>query len=257
MKTQFDLKGKRALVTGGASGIGLGTVLAFLRCGARVAINDLAESSSMIEVTERLCMEGYDVIAAPGNVGSPDDAPRMVDDVVKKLGGLDYLVNNAATPGTTSTIKPSDFDQQDEEFWNLLLNVNLIGPFRCTKAAAQALQDSNGSIVNTSSISAHGGGGSSSVYCATKAGLVTLTKEWARALAPRVRVNAIAPGFVDSNWMCRFDDDEKFQSGSLEDVPLGRIGSPEDYGEVILFLAAGAEYITGQTISVDGGMLFN
>lgn len=101
--------------------------------------------------------------------------------------------------------------------------------------------------MNTASISAHGGGGSSSVYCATKAGLVSLTREWARALAPEVRVNAIAPGVVNSDWMCRFGDD-------TFEVPLGRAGEPEDYGDVILYLAAGADYVTGQTLNVDGGL---
>lgn len=253
MKAHYDLKGKRALVTGGASGIGLGTVEAFLRCGATVAINDLPGSQQLTDVVERLQGEGHNVVAAPGNVGDPDDAPRMVSDAIAALGGLDYLVNNAATPATKSPIPPSDFDRQDEAFWNLLLNVNLIGPFRCTKAAASALKESSGSIVNTASISAFGGGGSSSVYCATKAGLVNLTQEWARALAPDVRVNAIAPGAVDSAWMCRFEEEGGFDD--TEVIPLGRVGSPEDYGEAILFLAAGADYVTGQTLNVDGGLM--
>jgi len=254
MKIHFNLEGKRALVTGGASGIGLATVMSFLRCGARVAINDIEESPHFSDVIERLRADGHEVVAAPGNIGLPEEAPRMVEGAIEALGGLDFLVNNAATPGTTRTIPPSDFDRQDEDFWNLLLNVNLLGPFRCVKAATDALRESSGSIVNTASVSVFGGGGSSSVYCATKAGLVTLTREWARGLAPRVRVNAVAPGYVDSNWMCRFDDGEKFQAGTTKDVPLGRVGTPEDYAEVILFLSAGADYITGQTLVVDGGM---
>jgi 3-oxoacyl-[acyl-carrier protein] reductase len=254
MKANFDLKGKRALVTGGASGIGLGTVLAFSRCGAKVAINDLPDSQQLTEVVERLRAEGNDVVAAPGNIGDPADASRMVCEAIEALGSLDYLVNNAATPGTASTIPASDFGRQDEDFWNLLLNVNLIGPFRCTKAAASALKASSGSVVNTTSISAFGGGGSSSVYCATKAGLTLLTKEWARALAPHVRVNAVAPGYVDSNWMCRFSDEANESFKKSENIPLGRVGSPEDYGESILILAAGADYVTGQTLNVDGGL---
>ncbi len=255
MLAHFDLKGKRALVTGGASGIGLGAVKAFLRCGASVAINDLPGSAKLAQVVDELTGAGHQVIAAPGNVGDPEDAPRMTVAAIDGLGGLDYLVNNAGTPGTTSPIPPSDFDRLDEAFWSLLLNVNLIGPFRCTKAAAAALKASRGAIVNTASISAHGRGGSSSVYTATKAGLVNLTKEWARALAPEVRVNAIAPGRVDSGWMCRFPD----QDGAADDdvrekIPLQRVGSPSDYGEAILFLCAGADYVTGQTLNVDGGV---
>lgn len=228
--------------------------MAFLRCGARVAINDLPGQKPDGTV-QSLCAEGHDVIAAPGNIGDADDAPRMVGETIDFLGGLDYLINNAATPGTTRAIPPSDFERQDEAFWDLLLNVNLTGPFRCTKAAANALKTSGGAIVNTASIAAHGGGGSSSVYCATKAGLISLTREWARALAPQVRVNAIAPGYVDSDWMCRFSDGENNTFTSVDAVPLRRVGSPDDYGDAILYLAAGADYVTGQTLNVDGGLM--
>lgn len=251
MRASYDLQGRKALVTGGASGIGLGAVEAFLRCGASVAVNDLPTSPRLAEEIERLKSAGHDVVAAPGDVGDADDAPRMVRDAAKALDGLDYLINNAGTPGTKLPIPAANFDAQDEAFWDKLLNVNLIGPYRCTKAAAPFLKASGGAIVNTASISAHGGGGSSSVYCATKAGLVNLTKEWARALAPDVRVNAIAPGAVDSPWECRFPD----MFADIETiVPLKRVGSPDDYGDTILFLSAGADYVTGQTLNVDGGL---
>ena len=106
--------------------------------------------------------------------------------------------------------------------------------------------------MNTASVSAFGGGGSSSPYCATKAALVALTREWARALAPAVRVNAIAPGLVDSDWMCRFEDTEF----DLEKaVPLQRSGQPDEYAQCIMYLAAGATYMTGQTVVIDGGMM--
>lgn len=251
MRASYDLQGRKALVTGGASGIGLGAVEAFLRCGASVAINDLPGSPNLAEQVERLRDSGHDVIAAPGDVGDADDAPRMVAEAAAALDGLDYLVNNAGTPGTRLPIPAEDFDSQDEAFWQKLLNVNLIGPFRCTKAAAPHLKRAHGAIVNTASISGHGGGGSSSVYCATKAGLINLTKEWARALAPDVRVNSVAPGAVESAWECRFPGlDEQIEKS----VPLRRIGTPEDYGDAILYLAAGADYVTGQTLNVDGGL---
>ena len=175
----------------------------------------------------------------------------MVTDAAEAMGGLDYLVNNAGMPGTTKTIAPDNFEAQSEDFWRRLLSVNLIGPFRCTHAAAPYLREARGAVVNTASTGAFSGGGSSAVYCASKAGLVTLTAELARGLAPEVRVNAIAPNLVNSDWECQW------QEGSTEETiaatPLGRVGEPPDYAEVILFLCAGAAYMTGQTIRVDGG----
>ena len=250
MLAHYDLSNKKVLVTGGASGIGLGTVEAFLRCGAAVAINDLP-GEKLDNLVARLTADGHRVVAAPGNVGEADAAADMVAAAIARLDGLDYLINNAGTPGTSTPIPAGDFERQTESFWELLLNVNLLGPFRCTRAAADTLRAARGAVVNTASIAAFGGGGSSSPYCATKAGLVSLTREWARALAPEVRVNAIAPGLVDSDWMCRFDESGL---GATDNIPLQREGTPQDYAEVILFLAAGADYISGQTLTVDGGL---
>jgi len=186
-------------------------------------------------------------------VGDALDAARMVEAAAAAFGGLDYLVNNAGTPGTSTPIPPADFETTTEGFWQKLLSINLIGPFRCTKAAAPHLKAARGAIVNTASISAFGGGGSSSVYCATKAGLVALTREWARALGPEVRVNAVAPGLVEgSNWDCKWTPE--YYARYAEELPLRRAGRPADYAEVILFLCAGAGYMTGQTLVVDGGM---
>lgn len=251
MQQKFDLENHKTLVTGGASGIGLATVKAFLKNGATVAINDLP-GEKFDAVLYELASNGSKVIAAPGDIGDPGAAGEMVNQAISSLGGLNYLINNAGTPATSTPIAPSDFDRQDELLWNRLLNVNLLGPYRCTRAAANSLRQSNGAIVNTASVSAFGRGGSSSPYCATKAALVSITREWSRALAPEVRVNAIAPGLVESDWMCRFDDTE---FDVVNEVPLERQGAPDEYAEFILFLAAGATYMTGQTVIVDGGMM--
>lgn len=248
-----DLAGKRTLVTGAASGIGLATAELFARMGSAVALNDLADNPALAREVERLSAAGLPCVAAPGNVGQPGEVPAMVRGAAEAMGGLDFLVNNAATPGTRQPIPPGDLDAMGEAFWTRLLSVNLVGPFRCTHAAHPYLKAARGAVVNTASISAFAGGGSSSVYCVSKAGLVSLTQELARGLAPEVRVNAIAPGWVEgSNWECRWTDEAVAEQ--VTRVPLRRSGTPKDYAEVILFLCAGAAYVTGETIVVDGGL---
>jgi 3-oxoacyl-[acyl-carrier protein] reductase len=140
----------------------------------------------------------------------------------------------------------------DEAFWAKLVSINQVGPYRCIKAAAPHLKMARGAVVNVASTAGLGYGGSSSVYAATKAALILLTTEWAYALGPEVRVNAIAPNIVDgSNWDCKFDPAALVETVSK--LPLKRAGKPEDYAEVIFYLLAGAGYITGQCIVVDGG----
>ncbi len=247
-----DLRGKAALVTGGASGIGLATVEKLASCGARVGINDLPGSDKLAREVARLHRLGREVHACPGNVGDPADAPRMVKDAAEKLGGLDYLVNNAATPGTSTPIPVDDFARMDEAFWQKLVSINQIGPYRCLAAAAPYLRKAQGAVVNVASTAGLGHGASSSVYAATKAALILLTREWSRALGPEVRVNAVAPHLVEgSGWDCKWKPEDVAET--VKRIPLRRAGRPDDYAEVIFFLLAGAGYISGETIVVNGG----
>jgi 3-oxoacyl-[acyl-carrier protein] reductase len=248
----IDLTGKAALVTGSASGIGLATVELFARAGATVAINHLPEDPRGEQEVKRLQAAGHRVVSAPGNVGKPGEAERMVAAAIDRLGRLDYLVNNAGTPATTKPIDFADLSAMTEEFWSTILSTNLIGPFRCARAAAGALKAAKGAVCNTASVAGLGIVGSSMAYGASKAALINLTKSLARALAPEARVNAVAPGFVDSPWTQAWPEQRKADYASK--AMLRRICKPEDIAEVIFFLCAGAALVTGQTIVVDGGM---
>lgn len=249
-RVRYDLSGQKALVTGAASGIGLGAVTMLARCGATVALNHLPDDPRGAEEVARLKAEGLKVIAAPGRVGVPGDTEAMVERAVADLGGLDLLVNNAGTPATRETVPPARLDLVTDEMWDAILSTNLVGVFRCTKAAAPALKAAKGAVVNTASIAALGGAGSSMAYSASKAGVASLTRNLARALAPEVRVNCIAPGAVDSPWLDWSPEQKKLQA---EKPLLKRVGMPSDYADVILFLAYGTDYVTGEMVVVDGG----
>jgi 3-oxoacyl-[acyl-carrier protein] reductase len=249
----YDLRGKAALVTGGASGIGLATATMLAQAGCAVAVNFLPNDPRGPEACASLRSEtGSRVIEAPGNVGDAADARRFVQQAVADLGRLDFLVNNAGTPGTRTAIAPQELDRVTEELWETLLEVNLLGVFRCAKAAAPALKAARGAVVNIASIAGMNHAGSSLAYGATKAGVISLTKNLARGLAPEVRVNAVAPGAVDSTWMVEWTSEQRQQS--IDKALLRRRCTPADLAEVIVFLLAGAAMVTGQTVVVDGGL---
>lgn len=248
----YDLKGKTALVTGGASGIGFATASMLAKFGCTVAINFLVDDPRGPEAVNKIIDAGGKAIMAPGSVGDAAGCVAMVNKAVADLGRLDLLFANAGTPGTNRRIAPPELDMITEELWQTLLQVNLLGVFRCAKAAAPALKAAHGAIVSTASIAGLGRAGSSLAYGATKAGVVSLTQNLARALAPEVRVNAIAPGAVDSSWMVEWTNEERQQS--IERALLKRRCQPEDLAEVVVFLGFGAAMVTGQTITVDGGL---
>lgn len=247
---EFNLQGRRALVTGAASGIGFATAERLALGGAAVALNDLSVDR-LADAVARLEAQGCRVLAVAGDLGEAATAREVALRAQQGLGGLDYLVNNAGAPLTRTPIPPDDLDALTDEFWDRILRVNLMASFWTTRALAPALRAAKGAVVNTVSIAAFGGGASSTAYATAKAGLVGLTRELARGLAPDVRVNGIAPGLVNSAWECSFGD---IEATARERVPLARVGQPQDYAEVIVYLCAGAGYVTGEVLTVSGGL---
>jgi 3-oxoacyl-[acyl-carrier protein] reductase len=245
------LDGKTALVTGAASGIGLATVELFAERQAKVALNHLPDDARGAAAVERLRAQGHAVIAAPGDVAQAGSAENMVRHAIEALGRLDFLVNNAGTSATVEPIAPADLDRLDDAFWASIIATNLIGPFRCTRAAAPALPATHGAVCNTASVAGRNMPGSSMAYGASKAALINLTKNLARALAPEVRVNAVAPGFVDTEWTRAWPAARK--QASIERALLKRACTPADIAAAIVFLCADGRMITAQTLVVDGG----
>jgi len=246
------LTGRSALVTGGASGIGLATVERLARMGAAVALNHLPDDHAGPAEVARLRAEGLAVITAPGDVSLPDPCAAMTTGAIDRLGRLDILVNNAGTPATPAPIPPAALDAMTDAFWERIIATNLYGPFRCTRAAAAALRASRGAVVNTASIAGLTALGSSIAYGASKAALINLTVNLARALAPECRVNAVAPGSVDTPW--QKDWPEARRQAAAEKALLGRRCTAADIAEAIVFLATTPAPITGQTLVVDAGL---
>lgn len=248
-----NLSGKCLLVTGASSGIGLAVAERCAKAGAAVAINHLADDARGPREVARLKAAGLKVVGAPGNVGKAKDVPPMVAGALEKLGGLDYLFNNAGTPGPNPPYDFKKLELMDEEFWRELLDVNLVSMLRVAREARQALTARKGAIVNTASVAGLGFRGSSIAYGATKAAVINLTISLARSMGPDVRVNAVAPGFVDTPFTANWPAARR--QAAIDKTLLKRSATPEDIADGVIFLLAGNTYITGQTLVVDGGLV--
>ncbi|MGI9473897.1 MAG: SDR family NAD(P)-dependent oxidoreductase [Rubripirellula sp.] len=239
-----------ALVTGSATGVGRACVLQFAKRGFDVVVNYSRSEKEAQETAESAETLGAKTLVVQCDVSDDQGVCEMVNQIRQTFGRLDVVVNNAAT---TNFIEHSDLDGLSEEMWDRMLAVNLKGPFFVVRAAADLLRaDGGGSVVNVSSVAAHTGSGSSVGYCASKAGLNTMTKSLARALAPEIRVNAVCPGPIESRWIRQGNPNWSIEA-MVADYPLPRPSQPDDIADAVVFFAVGTSMATGQLLDVDGG----
>ena len=252
----MELTGRVALVTGGATGIGRATVLQLSKSGAAgVVINYRTAKDEAESLAAEVCEMGTDAVCLQADVKSDQQVRQMVRQVGDRFGRLDVLVNNA---GVTHWVPFSDLEGLTDVIWDEILDVNVKGAFRCVRAAGPLLCEAQGMVINVSSISGILAASTSSsiAYGTAKAGLIYLTRGLAIALAPKVRVNAVAPALTDTEWVRKHygDDYDEVISQAASAFPLGRIARPEEIAAAIVSLVTGGDFITGQTLIVDGGL---
>ena len=246
----IQLDGKVALVTGASRGIGAVVAHRLAQAGARVGVNFHASSDAAEIVVDSINKDGGEAILVGGDVSLEEPAEKVIKDLVDHYGRIDILVNNAGINKDQLLIrmKPEDFDS--------VMNVNLRGAFLCTRyAMTHMIRQRSGRVINMSSVVGLSGNPGQANYAAAKAGLVGLTKAVAREVASRnVTVNALAPGYITTAMVDELS--EETQDKILSTIPMGRFGTPEDVAEAVIFLAGdGASYITGQVLTIDGGMI--
>jgi 3-oxoacyl-[acyl-carrier protein] reductase len=246
----MNLNGKVAIITGGATGIGREITKTLASLGAKVIINYNSSATKANELLEALKTLGYEAHALQANISDFNDAQKLIDFAISTYGTLDILVNNAGITADTLILRMS------EEDFDKVINVNLKGTWNCCKHAAKYMtKQRSGKIVNISSIVGLIGNAGQTNYSASKAGIIGLTKSLARELAKRnVNCNVIAPGFIKTAMTEGLSEDLVAQM--LANIPLSRLGEPQDVANVVAFLCSDlANYITGQVINVDGGMV--
>lgn len=246
------LKGRAAIVTGGANGIGKAIALTFVREGAKVAIVDF-DREGAFALKEQIEKNQGEAIAIPCDVSKSSEVNPMIDRVRKTFGRIDILINNAGI------IRRGTIETVTEEDWDRVIEVNLKGTFNCSKAVVETMkQQRYGKIINVSSIAGKMGDITSAPgYGPSKAGIDALTKTLARQLAPYgINVNGVAPHAIETEMSAQWSEERRKEI--IASIPLGRLGKPEDVAEAVLFLASDqASFITGEILDVNGGTLMD
>jgi 3-oxoacyl-[acyl-carrier protein] reductase len=252
----MELHDRVALVTGGAGGIGAAVVRSLAKAGLSGIVVNYRKSGKEAEaLASEIERNGVKAAAIQADVQADEDVRRMFSKIKNDFGRLDILVNNA---GVTHWVKLANLEGLTDAIWDEILDINVKGSFRCARAAAEMLAESQGMIINISSISGVLATStiSSLAYGTAKAALIYMTKGLAVAMAPRVRVNCVAPAFTDTPWMSQHFGAEYQQviANASAGYPLQRIASPEDIAGAVLGLITGGDFVTGQTLIVDGGL---
>jgi 3-oxoacyl-[acyl-carrier protein] reductase len=245
------LEGKTALVTGASRGIGAAVALRLASEGATVVVNYAGSREAALGVVDAIVAAGGQASAVQADVSDPAACTALVEGVVTEYGAIDILVNNAGITRDGLIVRMSDED------WSAVINTNLTGVFSVTRAAAKHMMKArSGSIINMASVVGISGNAGQANYAAAKAGVIGLTKSIARELASRrVRCNAIAPGFIETDMTAALTDAQR--AGVASAIAMGRFGTASDVAAAVAFLASDdSAYITGQTLAVDGGMTF-
>jgi 3-oxoacyl-[acyl-carrier protein] reductase len=252
----MELNGRVALVTGGAGGIGGAAVRRLAKAGiSGISINYRKSNKEAEDLAGEIERDGVKAIAIQADVQNDAQVRGLMGKIDDHFGRLDILINNA---GVTHWVKLSDLEGLTDPIWDEILDVNVKGAFRCARAAANLLKENQGMIVNVSSISGVLAPStiSSLAYGTAKAALIYMTKGLAVAMAPNVRVNCVAPAFTDTPWMSQHfgADYQNVIAKASAGYPLQRIASPDDIAGAILGLITGGDFVTGQTLIVDGGL---
>ena len=249
---QITLTDRVALVTGGSRGIGRAISIALAASGATVVVNYRGNAAAADETVAAISAAGGKAIAIQADVANGDDVKRLFSEVTSAYGRLDILVNNAGITRDTLMMRMKDED------WDAVLDTNLKSQFLTTRAAISTMVRARyGRIINITSVVGLMGNAGQANYAAAKAGIIGFTKSVAREIGSRsITVNAVAPGFIDTELTAVLNDD--MREALKKQIPLGRLGNPEDVAGVVTFLASDqAAYITGQTFNCDGGMVMH